>query len=89
MIKEKKQLSINDHKRILGDSVSVLHQMIGPRLCKALAKSTSIQASKSSLINKFCQWNGEHETQEVGALIFQEWLIQLRILLTENVLNEK
>ncbi len=88
LIKAKKQLSINDHKRILGDSVSVLQQMVGPRLCKVLTKSSSKQVSESSLVSTFCEWNGEHETQEIGALLFQEWLIQLRILLTENVLNE-
>ncbi len=88
LIKAKKKLSINDHKRILGDSASVLHQMIGPRLCKALTKHLSKEPSESSLASTFCQWNGEHETQEIGALLFQEWLIQLRILLTENVLNQ-
>ena len=88
LIKAKQQLSINDHKRMLGDSVSILHQMIGPRLCKALTKGPSKQAFDSSLVSLFCQWNGEHETKEIGALLFQEWLIQLRILLTENVLTE-
>ena len=88
LIQSKDKLTIEDHQAILGDSVSILYQKIGKQLCTTIQNGLPKSEPYRELSKIFCDWNGTHEPNEVGALLFQEWLIQLRLILTSGILDE-
>lgn len=89
LFQEKPKLSINDHKKILADSKSFLHLRIKDRLCNILKNNKKFAQRFSQGVQILCEWNGDHEPNEVGATLFQEWLVQLRIVLTDSLMTPK
>lgn len=86
LLQQKPKLSIEDHKRILSDSHSFLHLRVKDRLCDILTKTPEADQTFNDATKILCEWNGQHEPREIGATLFQEWLVQIRIQLTEGLI---